>query len=504
MDNSEAELGSVSYFEAGPSGNSKIVKVFFSTLLKINPRVFCEVGASDGSISRAVKKAMPSTSVYAFEPNPSRYNENLELNLSADIKWLPLAVSNSVGPATLRVPIKLGEAYVSDGVFQAGVYEESLASEKSSLLPRRGDCQYHNVEVCSTTLDAFMADELATPGDLGLWVDVEGLGWQVLDGAGSVLERTSVLFLELETVEFWREQKLAKDVLELLSQYELYPFCRDKEYGESQFNVLFLKPNFCDSLLDCIPSVINSAPKSTSFLVSPKSYEDSRPPVIVPCFNNPTHSGSMLRQLQDKGFQEIYFVDNCSSNPSMLEFLESISHKGVNVVRVGSNIGPVESVKYMISRFPDWEVFFVTDPDLEFNSLLPQDFVECLLKQTEYYGIGKAGFALDISSRRKFGNRRVVIGGAETSIREWESQFWKNRVGYTSHGSPIYRAEIDTTFALYNRKYFSFDCFLSAVRIAGIFTARHLPWEDKDADSSPELKMYRATQRFSTYNVDMN
>lgn len=47
--------------------------------------------------------------------------------------------------------------------------------------------------------------------------------------------------------------------------------------------------------------------------------------------------------------------------------------------------------------------------------------------------------------------------------------FWNNKFNY--HNIDVYYADIDTTFALCNKKYFN-----NSIRVASNFTAKHLPW----------------------------
>jgi hypothetical protein len=58
---------------------------------------------------------------------------------------------------------------------------------------------------------------------------------------------------------------------------------------------------------------------------------------------------------------------------------------------------------------------------------------------------------------------------------------------------------IDTTFAVYNKKYFRRDAPFEAVRVAGLFTCRHLPWYRDSRLPLQEEEFYRRTARVSTY-----
>ena len=47
------------------------------------------------------------------------------------------------------------------------------------------------------------------------------------------------------------------------------------------------------------------------------------------------------------------------------------------------------------------------------------------------------------------------IGAQRYQIWQWEAQFWQTPLE-TPGEDPIYRAPIDTTFAIYNKAFFSF------------------------------------------------
>ncbi len=103
-------------------------------------------------------------------------------------------------------------------------------------------------------------------------------------------------------------------------------------------------------------------------------------PIIVPCFNNVTYVRSMVSQLRDLGLRNIMLVDNNSDFPPMTEYLAHPGD-GVRTVLLKENLGPRNAVAdaFNFQMLPD--VFCVTDPDLEFNIAMPDNF----LAQTAIY-----------------------------------------------------------------------------------------------------------------------
>jgi|SRR5271165_678962 len=223
-------------------------------------------------------------------------------------------------------------------------------------------------------------------------------------------------------------------------------------------------------------------------------------PVIIPTFNSPTYLQNILQQLHDLRFQNIIVVDNASTYPPMDELLSDISGY-VSVVRSDENRGARHVIldEKILTLLPP--LFCVTDPDLQFNDELPSDFLAELVLLTEKYAVGKAGFSLDISERYELKDEGFLINGRQYGIREWERQFWETPLEPLAGGDRVYRAPIDTTFAVYNKKHFSPENMFEAVRVAGRYSCRHLPWEKRSIVPKAEESYYRkAATRFGNYH----
>jgi hypothetical protein len=143
--------------------------------------------------------------------------------------------------------------------------------------------------------------------------------------------------------------------------------------------------------------------------------------------------------------------------------------------------------------------FCLTDPDLEFNPNLPSDFLGHLIELTEEYTVGKAGFALDISDRGEMVDEKFTIRGKKYKIWEWESQFWRTPLPSKHSDDKAYRAPVDTTFAIYNKKFFNPSRPTDGIRVAGRYTCRHLPWYIDRRLPADEEASYRQGAKFSNY-----
>ena len=222
-------------------------------------------------------------------------------------------------------------------------------------------------------------------------------------------------------------------------------------------------------------------------------------PVVVPCFNNPTYTARMVSQLRRLGFRRIVLTDGGSTYPPMRDLLNAPG-EAVSVVLLSENPGPRHVFLDPVTFAALPRHFCVTDPDLAFNPAMPVDFLDDLAALSARERVGKAGLALDLSDREAMRDEPIQIGERTWQIWEWEEQFWRDELPPLRRGGdPVYRAPVDTTFALYDKTFFDPDHFLEAVRVAGRFTCRHLPWYRARELSEEEERFYRSTQSGSYY-----
>jgi hypothetical protein len=227
----------------------------------------------------------------------------------------------------------------------------------------------------------------------------------------------------------------------------------------------------------------------------------SETPILIPAFNNPSYCRMMVNQLFDLGLSRMVIIDNASTTEEMKRELLALEER-VHVIRLGKNAGPKYFARNWLFYVQLPQIFCVTDPDLAFNDNLPNDFLENLFSLTNEHGIGKAGFALDIQDYERFREIKLEFKGKPYDIVSWERQFWQRQIGLTKGLDPVFLADIDTTFALYNKKHFvrRKSGFYRALRVAGNFTARHLPWYSESLIGRTEEIAYAKTQKFSWYS----
>ncbi len=209
----------------------------------------------------------------------------------------------------------------------------------------------------------------------------------------------------------------------------------------------------------------------------------------------------MVAQLERYGLLgQTVVLDNRSTNPETRRYLREIEAR-VKVIYLRRNLGPrfVLEDKAYHAVLP--ELFCLSDPDLEFNPQLPLDFLAQLVEITHNRGASRAGFALDIASREDLIQETFRHQGRDYHIWEWEAAFWQQPVGTTAEGDCLYRACIDTTFAVHNKRFSAVPNSKRVdIRVAGRFTCRHLPWYRERELPADQEETYRRTQRWSFYH----
>jgi FkbM family methyltransferase len=174
-----------------------------------------------------------------------------------------------------------------------------------------------------------------------------------------------------------------------------------------------------------------------------------------------------LLQINNECYKNIQILNNKSTCLDTINFLKNID---VKVINNFDNNGPWISSnnnKHIYDGLPN--KFILTDPDLKLNENFPSNFIEILSNLSDKYGTSKIGCALKISDYENFYKDNYV---GNFSIYDWEKQFWINKIYDENY--ELYDAAIDTTFCLINKDNLSKNCPI--IRIAGNFTAKHLPW----------------------------
>ena len=178
------------------------------------PSVSIEVGAYDADFSRSMIGI--AKEIYAFEASPYVYNKFKNID---GINYQNLAISN-----------------VSDEIeFEIQVNEHRLAAN-NSIMKRNDDTNKEYVIVPSKTLNELFDQKK----NITLWIDCEGANEQVLTGASLVLPNVQSIFIEVETVKFWKDQWVEQDVNNYLSDFGFRLSKSEPQYV-NQYNQIYIR-----------------------------------------------------------------------------------------------------------------------------------------------------------------------------------------------------------------------------------------------------------------------
>jgi glycosyltransferase involved in cell wall biosynthesis len=198
-----------------------------------------------------------------------------------------------------------------------------------------------------------------------------------------------------------------------------------------------------------------------------KEYANSdKMPVIIPVFNQKWFLENTIEKLRRLELSNIIIFDNGSTYPPLLHFYLKTE---IPVCVFPSNPGPRHFAKCSAiwQQLPN--IFIATDPDLEYPDEIPKTVVQDLIDLTSKHKLGKIGLALDISQEK------LYTKNVASSVRDWEGKFWQKIIDTTPGGDPVYKAKIDTTFALYRKEFYP-NWSHKAPRLAGRYCCYHYGW----------------------------
>ena len=209
-------------------------------------------------------------------------------------------------------------------------------------------------------------------------------------------------------------------------------------------------------------------------------------PIFIICWNQYTYVKSMVDQLQKYDINmKIYIIDNKSTYQPLIDYLKTVDGKnGVKVLYQPENYGHKVYERAEIIKMGG-DKYIVTDPDLTLNPKMPKNFLEIMAELSDKYKTNKIGLALDL--KNDIDLTKGLDSPTGQTFVENEEQYWKNKQDDPKY--ELYRAPIDTTFALINSKYRVLGDMHNSIRMAGDFTAVHRPWTISNKTNVPTEEM---------------
>jgi hypothetical protein len=223
-------------------------------------------------------------------------------------------------------------------------------------------------------------------------------------------------------------------------------------------------------------------------LIKPSQITDYKKiPIIINNFNRLDTMKRLIESLEERGYNNIYIIDNLSSYPPLLEYYKTCKYP---VFRLDRNIGMNALwVSGIYKRFKN-DFFVYTDSDIVPIEECPDDFLLFFLQTLKKYKLAqKVGFLLKIDDLPDCYEMKYDV----ISI---EKQFFKYQ-----RDEFLYWAPIDTTFALYRprakRRHANYN--IEMYRTAYPYLARHLPWYIDTRNPDEENSYYINQNLTATY-----
>lgn len=141
-------------------------------------------------------------------------------------------------------------------------------------------------------------------------------------------------------------------------------------------------------------------------------------PIIINNYNRLEMLTKLIHGLENKGYHNLYIIDNQSTYPPLLEYYTKIPYP---VYMLNKNVGHLALWETGIfKQFKD-SYYAYTDSDLEILPDCPDDFIEkFILLLQKYPKALKVGFSIcinDLPDHYKL----------KEKVIEWESIFWKGK-----------------------------------------------------------------------------
>lgn len=230
-------------------------------------------------------------------------------------------------------------------------------------------------------------------------------------------------------------------------------------------------------------------------------------PVFVNSFNQLTYLRDSLDWFHRHGFGNVTVLEQGSDYPPLVDYLNSAECAArARVHRLPENVGP----RAALDEAPglrDGMIHVFTDPDLALPDPPHPEMITRMMAAARHHKAHRVGLALDISEPHLFSDQRLFAADGPT-VAEWEARFWRDEVE-----TGVYRANVDTTFHLFNpyapptlqnryRNFVEGRRRLQSIRMAGPgFTARHRPWYRNDGQTDEERAYYRTRSgAWNTWN----
>lgn len=215
---------------------------------------------------------------------------------------------------------------------------------------------------------------------------------------------------------------------------------------------------------------------------------NNQTPIIINNRNWLTSTKQLVSNLNRLGYTNIYILDNDSTYEPLLHWYKNCP---AQVEYIGKNLGHQALWKYgILNMFKKYPYIVYTDSDIELNPSTPEGFIENLILLAKDYRVEKAGLAIQYTD--------IPRSKGNDASRKIEERYWVNRLQHSQY--EVYDAYIDTTFSVIKPDSI-YSWAHKAIRVAGEYTCRHLPWYMDWNNLTEEQQFYfdNADSKYCSY-----
>ena len=212
-------------------------------------------------------------------------------------------------------------------------------------------------------------------------------------------------------------------------------------------------------------------------------------PIFVNSFNRLTCLRQLLEWLCAAGHRRIFVVDNASTYPPLLDYLDEVErHHIATVIRLPENVGHLAIWACgLLDRLGITSEYVYTDPDVLPADFCPPDlvgFLQAVVAENPEILAAGPGLRLD-DIPDHYPHRAAVLA--------WEGQFWLRPAA-----PRLFRAGIDTTFALYRPGANHTLGTGRSIRTGWPYLAAHEGWYSDHQSPTDEEMHYRRSVKADT------
>ena len=194
-----------------------------------------DVGAHSGEFARMIKRVLPNTAIFSFEPLKDIF-ESLEREMGNEPGFM--AFNYALGDRNERVEINRSSYAQSSSILP-------MAQLHREAFPVSADQTAETVEV--KRLDDVLKDFSLKP-EIAIKIDVQGYEEKVIAGAPETIQRTKAMIIEVSFRELYEGQPLFEKIFELLKgkgftyMGNLYQLLNPLDGAPLQADALFVRP----------------------------------------------------------------------------------------------------------------------------------------------------------------------------------------------------------------------------------------------------------------------